>query len=878
MKKNYLLLLLCIGLYSISYSQGKLHKRPTATTHTTKNFIEGCSPDNGTTLHSSTGPTIDEVDIPGTILANSSPGAPTNGYNLFADSSMVPNLAQGVNYTLNTTFSAAAIASVWFDWNNDGQFDASEWTQITINAASGTISFMVDPAAVLGQTTMRVRSRLPGNPNASTDACTTFGSGETEDYVINIIPGTACTGTPVGGTAIATALSVCSGTDVNFTDTGATSGTTGLSYQWQMSADSGKTFSDIAGADSISNYMAGYSIAGCYRRSITCGTSTVYSTVVCVGLNPTILCPCSPNTGTTLHYFTDPTIDEVDIPGTKLTNSSPGAPANGYTLFNDTTIIPNLVQGVTYTLNTTFDITAVASVWFDWNQDGVFDPSEWTQITTNAANGSISFTVDPSAVLGNTIMRIRSSDSFDSNGSGDACTSFYSGETEDYVINIVAGTACTGKPIGGVAIASALGVCSGTDVNFTDTGATTGVIGLSYQWQESLDSGKTFNDIAGADSVSNYMAGFSTAACYRRSITCGTNTVYSTVVCVSINPASLCACSPLNGTILHNSTGPTIDEVDIPGTNLANSSPGAPTNGYNMFNDPSMIPNLNQGSTYTLNTTFSGAAIASVWFDWNQDGSFDPSEWTQITKNAASGTTSFTVPTTALQGNTLMRVRSRATGNPNAAPDACTTFGSGETEDYVINVIAPLPVSLIQFKGQKDGNSNILTWTTTKESDNKGFEILRSFNGVDFNTIGFVASSALNGNSSGNLNYRFMDNQAPDGNNYYRLKQVDINGKTTYSNIVLIRGNTPNKIEIVTIYPNPAHDRLSMVVSAPTAQYLNIQITDISGRILQQDKKMVIAGDNQLGLIVSGLAPGTYFIKASCNNGCEAAVQKFLKQ
>jgi len=878
MKKFYLLLLLCIGLYSIGYCQTKHQKRPMGTTHTTNDFIEGCSPDNGTTLHSTTGPTIDEVDIPGTVLANSSPGAPTNGYNIFTDSAMVPNLAQGVNYTLNTTFSAAAIASVWFDWNNDGVFDASEWTQITINAASGSISFTVDPAAVLGQTTMRVRSRLPGNSNTSTDACTKFGSGETEDYVINIIPGTACSGTPVGGTAIASAATVCAGLDVNFTDTGATSGTTGLTYQWQVSSDSGKTFSDISGADSASNYMAGFGTAACFRRSITCGTSTAYSTVVCVALNPVILCSCSPNTGTVLHYATDPTIDEVDIPGTKLTNSSPGAPTNGYTLFSDTSIVPNLQQGVTYTLNTTFDVTAVASVWFDWNQDGVFDPSEWIQITTNAASGSISFTVDPAAVLGNTIMRIRSSDSFDSNGSGDACTSFFSGETEDYVINIVAGTACTGTPVGGVAIASSSSVCSGTDVNFTDTGATSGFVGLSYQWQESLDSGKTFNDIAGADSVSNYMAGFSYAACYRRSISCGTNIVYSTVACVSINPASLCACSPLNGTVLHTSTDPTIDEVDIPGTKLTNSSPGAPASGYTLFSDTAIIPNLNQGSAYTLNTTFDASAIASVWFDWNQDGVFDATEWTQITTNAASGSTPFTVPATALLGNTLMRIRARLPGNPNGSGNACTTFGSGETEDYVINIIAPLPVSLIQFKGQKDGNSNILSWTTTKESDNKGFEILRSFNGVDFNTIGFVASSALNGNSSGNLNYRFMDNQAPDGNNYYRLKQVDINGRSSFSNIVLIRGNMPNKIEIVTIYPNPAQDRLSMVVSAPTAQYLNIQITDISGRVLKQEKRTVIAGDNQLSLIVSGLAPGTYFLKATCNNGCEAAVQKFLKQ
>ena len=333
-----------------------------------------------------------------------------------------------------------------------------------------------------------------------------------------------------------------------------------------------------------------------------------------------------------------------------------------------------------------------------------------------------------------------------------------------------------------------------------------------------------------------------------------------------------------DGTILHSATDPTIDQVDIPGTNLTNTAPPVPTNGYLLFTDTAIMPTLQKGSTYTLNTTFDVAAIASVWFDWDQSGTFDASEWTEITTNATSGATTFTVDTAALLGKTLMRIRSRLPNNPNGDVDACTTFGSGETEDYLINVVASLPVSLIQFKGEKKESVNILNWTTTKEINNKGFEILRSVNGSDFTSIGYKASSAINGNATGELNYSFIDNKAPAGNCYYRLRQVDINGKKTNSNIILIKGIKENRIAFTAIYPNPVKITLSVILSSPSSENLNLLITDISGRTVREQKFFANAGDNQFNINVGNLNTGTYIIKASCNNGCETAVQKFVKQ
>ena len=634
------------------------------------------------------------------------------------------NNGSGNNWSQNTTstYSYDGNNSMQLMYNSSNAADAWAFTPaLTLNTNPVTITFWTRVRSatypeslkftvgtgntVADQTTVLIDSSSLTNTNytqwTATYTPTSAGtyyfafncySAADEFYlyvdsvtISQLLPG--CTGAPFGGTTIASSQGVCANISFGLSVNGSTGGVAGLTYQWQSSPDS-INWTDISGeTNSTSSVTSGIASPTYYRRKVTCGGIDAYSTKVLVGINPTALCACSPNNGTTLHNATGPTIDEVDIPGTKLTNSSAGAPSSGYTLFNDTTIIPNLVQGVTYTLNTTFSTAGIASVWFDWNQDGLFDASEWTQITTNAANGSISFTVDANALLGQTAMRIRLRASGNANASTDACTTFGSGETEDYVINVIKGEPCSGMPTGGNAVATQSSVCAGTDVNFTVNGSTSGTIGLTYQWLISTDTGKTYTAISGGDSISHYEAGFSTPACYKRSISCGSNTAFSSVACVGINTVNLCPCSPSNGTTLHSATDPTIDEVDIPGTKLTNSSPGAPTNGYNIFSDTSIVPTLQIGNTYTLNTTFDVTAIASVWFDWNQDGVFDASEWTQITTSGTNGSISFTVDPSALPGNTLMRIRVRLPGNSNGSGDACTTFGSGETEDYLLNIV-----------------------------------------------------------------------------------------------------------------------------------------------------------------------------------------------
>ena len=89
-------------------------------------------------------------------------------------------------------------------------------------------------------------------------------------------------------------------------------------------------------------------------------------------------------------------------------------------------------------------------------------------------------------------------------------------------------------------------------------------------------------------------------------------------------------------------------------------------------------------------TTGTTNSIMSVWIDYNQNGFLEASEHYQLATSARIGTATIFIPATAKSGITKMRVRSRSVGSPNGPTDACTTFGSGETEDYDINIVTPV--------------------------------------------------------------------------------------------------------------------------------------------------------------------------------------------
>lgn len=194
----------------------------------------------------------------------------------------------------------------------------------------------------------------------------------------------------------------------------------------------------------------------------------------------------------------------------------------------------------------------------------------------------------------------------------------------------------------------------------------------------------------------------------------------------------------------------------------------------------------------------------------------------------------------------------------------------------VIN--SPLPISLVNFTGEKKNSKNILKWSTAMEQNNVGFELQYSADGSNFDKLSFVNSKAVNGNSTSTLAYEFSDAANYNSNAYYRLKQIDKDGRSFLSNVVFLKGDKSNKISLGSIFPNPAHNVLNITIAAPVNDKINVEIRDIAGKLVLRQPSTVINGDNKLPLNVASLPGGSYFIKAISSNGEQSPVSKFVKQ
>ena len=173
-----------------------------------------------------------------------------------------------------------------------------------------------------------------------------------------------------------------------------------------------------------------------------------------------------------------------------------------------------------------------------------------------------------------------------------------------------------------------------------------------------------------------------------------------------------------------------------------------------------------------------------------------------------------------------------------------------------INFASTLPVKYISFKGGRSENTNKLTWTTTNEIDNTGFEVQRSTDGKNFEKIAFVNSTYVSGNAT--YTYNDVTNAKVS---YYRLKQIDKNGKFTYSVVVVIKGTESGNLQLSTIYPNPVAADLNLKVSAVSDDKITIVINDVTGKVVANYRANVVAGVNQIEYNVSNLKAGSYFIK-----------------
>ena len=192
---------------------------------------------------------------------------------------------------------------------------------------------------------------------------------------------------------------------------------------------------------------------------------------------------------------------------------------------------------------------------------------------------------------------------------------------------------------------------------------------------------------------------------------------------------------------------------------------------------------------------------------------------------------------------------------------------------YTLNFKADgtLPVALSAFNASIINGSNTLNWTTTSESNNAGFEIESSQDGASFSKIGFVASKALNNNSSVALTYSFSDRKALSGTTYYRLKQLDLDGQFKHSEIKAIN-NSLVKDAVFSVFPNPTTNYVDVVSPLADLNGYEYVLFSANGKKI---KTQGLKSNTQLSL--SGLNPAIYILKITKDNQTVQSV-RIVKQ
>jgi hypothetical protein len=169
---------------------------------------------------------------------------------------------------------------------------------------------------------------------------------------------------------------------------------------------------------------------------------------------------------------------------------------------------------------------------------------------------------------------------------------------------------------------------------------------------------------------------------------------------------------------------------------------------------------------------------------------------------------------------------------------------------------AALPVRLTKFTASQVVDRVDLNWETASESNNSHFVIERSTDNRDFKAIGEVKGK---GNSNTKTRYNYSDKKPSPGKNYYRLKQVDLDGKSSFSQVIQVtQRSVPQSI---ILYPVPATSVIHLKLAADKKENVTVSIIDRSGNIKSSYPRKLDKGENILNFPVSSLPTGNYLMQ-----------------
>ena len=196
------------------------------------------------------------------------------------------------------------------------------------------------------------------------------------------------------------------------------------------------------------------------------------------------------------------------------------------------------------------------------------------------------------------------------------------------------------------------------------------------------------------------------------------------------------------------------------------------------------------------------------------------------------------------------------------------SYQGGNGNDFTLSSPEPvLPVQFISFAAKREHSAIRLDWKTASETNSRSFIVGRSTDGRDFTTIATVPAK---GNATSQNSYTSYDRMPVPGKSYYRLIQVDVDGKQAELDIQSVDFDLEAK-DMLTLAPVPAQTFTMASFPLGTSR---LELVDITGRIVQ--KMEVHGGSDKCRIDMGGLAQGVYFVK--CYGSYGAASAKLLKR
>lgn len=857
-----------------------------------------------------------------TNINNSSNNSGANCYQNFSEtSSMSATTGTTINYTIECTDGLFGRA-IWIDWDNDGIFETSEKVASSSTGYSPlTGSFIVPPGTLSGPKRMRVLASFwISDPN---DPCVlSSASGEYEDYKLIVVGDPCASATPMScGKVYTTELIPDNGDWNNYT--GVSNSYSGLEKVWSFTAPAtssytfnvkeGETNADFflmsscsPSSTNLSNgFWSGAGEGTFHTVNLNAGV-TYYliadlhsSATSLTNVTVSVTChACTPATisGST-HYISNFTTTE----GITNINKSSGGSTNGYQNFYETdSVSANVGTTIGYSMTVAGGGSYGRAIWVDWNNNGEFEASEKivssTSVAASPLTGSIKIPAGTS--LGPKRMRILATPASNPNS---PCGNNDIGEYEDYKFIVL-----SDEIIGSGNCEDAVSFCasnqsSGYKFEITDDqidapiGQCHFLRNPSWWYMQVAEAGNIALKIASSCGDVDFACygPFNNPTCDSTDLSAnGTFLFYYDDTCVTYHKLT----HPYDTTYLTTETPfCKVGTLAEPVGNLVDF--GASISDVEYL----QIFNANVGEYYVV--IIGNYARCAGTVDFTQTnigapgaGSLDcgivaPCNITSITAtptynygstHSVSGNINFTNPPAdgllkichgsncqiftppfvSPQAYTLTGIPSDTLMNTLLAEFTSSTVNCARPVNYILQ--GNLPVELTSLSAYCKNNEVLLYWTTASEINNDYFEIQRSKNDIDWEVIAKVKGAGF---SNTIKNYKYLDKECPNANFYYRLRQVDYDGKSQLSDIISIRcENIIEKTE-VSIYPNPFNSKLNIEFKNWDSNVAEIELLDLTSRVIQKWNLQNTLSSFVHEVNLSNLNPSIYVIKIKTSDG-----------